>query len=768
MEDYEGKKIKHKMGTVMRACDRAASVVVQEKRQRRIREHQEQALRAHTNHHQAGLLRSLRAAERELLRTPLQSRSMNSLEDTAGKRSTSGELGYFKAQLAAEKKQSNKFKGHAASVQQRLEREKEHNKAKVEELKAKANAREAAQSERSERLLRIRDAQYMSLANQELEASTAVSSLRNELAETKETKEREIIELEAQHEAELAALQKQHEDALAAAEEAREKAKILGKRVAGYMSGNARAKKSKVVPHPASTTSSTRQSERTTTWPTEPPEPVVEARHRFDGAELRRHVANLTSRQLARALGTDTLRELLRTKEGDVICMEFAEHLKSRLESVWDQNLAIEMKCVAGCSDSQMDELRRAFSLVPGPDGTRAQPRTWYKSLYDCKGKITFPSPIRPRSEWYKLWTELCAKHNIESTADGEVSQRSFGDVFDLVIKRNLAMAYPGAGLSADFPLDGPIGSADAVSWGHKLKVTHGGLKFSDFKPGFSAHSEWNYVTAMLGRMDDGHESQQKLCGKFALDFGEAMKRGYRDVSGIGRVYFKGGMCTDMAFTRAALGRRAMSSPHCECGKDRETRQCAIHEPYTMARTSSYETILAAVQSRCKLFSMRRCFELTHTVPPDHDWSRAVRCSACPREDDGSVRIVFRTKDEADAEFARLLDLQRRAAAGDVDAKKAMKKELDKFAELHYQFSKYKAPVLWVGLDGTMLHWRQDVMHGINLNIAKADFKYSWLDGATGAPHACAPAPLPIRVSLHESASAADGKKFALFAPQTR
>ena len=75
--------------------------------------------------------------------------------------------------------------------------------------------------------------------------------------------------------------------------------------------------------------------------------------------------------------------------------------------------------------------------------------------------------------------------------------------------------------------------------------MTHGGLKFADFAPGFSAHSEWNYVTAMIGRMDDGHAAQEKLCAQFATDFGKAMKEGFRDVNGIGRIFFKGGMCTE-------------------------------------------------------------------------------------------------------------------------------------------------------------------------------------------------------------------------------
>ena len=83
-----------------------------------------------------------------------------------------------------------------------------------------------------------------------------------------------------------------------------------------------------------------------------------------------------------------------------------------------------------------------------------------------------------------------------------------------------------------------------------------------------------------------------------------------------------------------------------------------------------------------------------------------------------------------------------------MQAKKALKKECDTFANLHYQFAKYKRPLLWLGIDGSMISWRQDTMHGINLNIAKADFKYSWLDGATGvlSYRAAAPRLRPRRV----------------------
>ena len=104
------------------------------------------------------------------------------------------------------------------------------------------------------------------------------------------------------------------------------------------------------------------------------------------------------------------------------------------------------------------------------------------------------------------------------------------------------------------------------------------------------------------------------------------MERGYRDVEGLGRIYFKGGMCTDMAFTRAALGRRAMSSPHCECGKDKDTRNVALHEPYTLPRQASYDDIMRTVKGRCKLLTSRRCCELTHRSAPDHDWCKPLLC----------------------------------------------------------------------------------------------------------------------------------------------
>lgn len=722
------------MGTIMRACDRAASLAAQEKRLQSLQMGRDKAAAKHASCNSSDVMRSLRAAERELnQRAPLGIKHLN-IDDTMHRvRSQSGEIAYLHKELGAEKEAIAKLKNKVNSVQQKLEREKEVHLEKIKDMKEKEKAKLLSQEERAERLVRIRDAQFSSAADAELAASTAAAALRRDLDDAKQT----TAKLQDELTAALEAMEKQRDDAVADTEAERCKVTQLQKRVAGFKSGQERKRRPSF--EPATSTPSTSRSGRSIEPPLSFPfEPLKynepdEKRRRYDGAEFTQLANKLSSRQLARALGTERIREILRTKEGDAVCMEFAEHLRDRLEQVWDANLAIEMKCIAGCSDHQMDELRKAFSLLPGDSGGRARQRTWYTSLYDSKGHVFFPSPIRPRAEWYKMWTALCEKHDIQSSADGQMSERSFGDVFDLVMERNLKMANDGAGRSASWPLEGPIGSADAVSWGHKLKVTHGGLKFADFKSGFSAHSEWNYVTAMVGRMDDGHASQERLCSTFASDFGKAIKQGYRDVAGIGRVYFKGGMCTDMAFTRAALGRRAMSSPHCECGKDKETRAIALHEPYTIPRNSSYENILKAVQGRCKLLTMRRCCELTHTAPPDHVWSQPLRCTACPPEADGSAKIVFKSKEELEAEVARLAALERSAAAGDADAKKALKKENDMFAQSHYQFAKYKRPVLWLGIDGTMRSWRQDTMHGINLNIAKTDFKYCWLDGATGA-----------------------------------
>ena len=749
MEDEGGKKRKHTLGTIMRACDRAASIAAQEKRRlSKLAQSRVAQARQCTPSTSTDALRALRAAERELSRTPFADLKQD-LCSAEKMRSCAGALGTVRSQLQEEKQMSSKLQSRVLLCEKKLKRVKDDSTAKMTELKAKAAAREALQEERVERHVRIHEGRYMQIADAELAANMASASLRTELAEAKRALEGQKAELEAK----LFKVKEELDAALLDAADARSTTVKLARRVAGFLSGAERRAGLKLKKPAAAAAPAPRRAQA--------PRPAAEesrgsedASRRHAYGELQRHAASLSSQQIARALGTETIRSLVHTKEGDPVFIELARGLKDRLEDVWDADLAIELKCTAGVSDSQMDGLRQAFSLVPDSNGKRALPRVWYKSPYSCYKKskkpvtIHFPSPIRPRTEWFEKWTTLCAKHNISSTGDGQVSQRSFGDVFDLVIKRNIGMASTGAGRTSGFPLDGPIGSADAVSWGHKLKVTHGGLKFADFKQGFSAHSEWNYVTAMIGRMDDGHASQLKLCGEFAEDFGKAMKLGYRDVGGMGRIYFKGGMCTDMAFTRAALGRRAMSSPHCECGRDTDTRAVAIHEPYTLPRGASYVEILTAVQARCKLFTMRRCCELTHTSPPDHDWSLPLRCSACPPEEDGKAHIVFKTKQEEDAEVARLAALESSAAAGDVQAKKALKKECDTFANLHYQFAKYKRPLLWLGIDGSMISWRQDTMHGINLNIAKADFKYSWLDGATGvlSYRAAAPRLRPRRV----------------------
>lgn len=728
------------MGTIMRVCDRAASEAAQEKRRRTQLVLQTRAAAQALPPEQLrdGLQRRLRAAERAL-GGPLG--DMNGREERV--RSIAGQLGYVSVQLAAEQVRSAQLQGQVQKQARKMESIKYRAEREFADLMDKKKEAESARSERDERRQRLQDEQYLQLADAELQASTELNGLRTELHDMQRRLEEELAERVREHQGELEAIKKERDEAVQAEEAARSRASSLQKMVSGFKSGSSRRahlQTAKVNTETPTTTASGRRSQ-----PAQVPTPIEsdESRRRFASSEIRRLAAGLSSRQLAKALGTDTIRTVLRSKEAEPVCMEFARGLKRSLEAVWDSDLAIELKCVGGISDAQMDELRRCFSLVTG--AKRATPRIWYKTE-SGKGKVAdstvhFPSPIPPRSEWFKKWETLCAKHNILSSANGQVSERSFGDVFDLVINRNLKMAHEGAGLTADFPLDGPIGSADAVSWGHKLKVTHGGLKFADFAPGYSAHSEWNYVTAMVGRMDDGHASQEKLCGQFAADFGEAMKRGYRDVNGVGRVYFKGGMCTDMAFTRAAIGRRAMSSPHCECGKDKDTRAFALHEPYTLPRSASYDDIMEAVKARCTLLTMRRSFELTHRSPPDHDWSTPLRCSACPPEEDGSKHIIFRTKEEEVAEVARLAALQCRADAGDVAAKKALKKELDTFATLHCQFGKYKRPLLWLGIDGSMISWRQDVMHGINLNMAKCDFKYSWLDGATGVPSCGAASP---------------------------
>ena len=72
------------------------------------------------------------------------------------------------------------------------------------------------------------------------------------------------------------------------------------------------------------------------------------------------------------------------------------------------------------------------------------------------------------------------------------------------------------------------------------------------------------------------------------------------------------------------------------------------------------------------------------------------------------------------------------AAATCKEAAKKLKKELDAHADQHCQSAKYKKPITYLGKANDLKRWLQDVMHGLNLNMAKVAFKYCFLDGADG------------------------------------
>jgi len=106
------------------------------------------------------------------------------------------------------------------------------------------------------------------------------------------------------------------------------------------------------------------------------------------------------------------------------VLFEYGSELSSRLEQVWNHDLAVDLKIAAGLSDLQMDEVRAAFSLQMHTGMRRSVPRIWVE--YPKIGKVLpFPSPLTPRSAWKPTFDSLCVQHKIEQFEGGKVSEVS-------------------------------------------------------------------------------------------------------------------------------------------------------------------------------------------------------------------------------------------------------------------------------------------------------------------------------------------------------
>ena len=431
-----------------------------------------------------------------------------------------------------------------------------------------------------------------------------------------------------------------------------------------------------------------------------------------------RRVGCLDSSQMAAALGADGMRMLVtETPQGNQILMEFAEELKEELEFEWDAALAVDLKLNVDLTDDQLDEMRKAFALVWSQEKGRYVQRVWWRNPFTGK-EIAFPAPIVSRYKWKPEFSQLCKKHKIEAHENGKVAERSCTETLKLLLERNLHLADPAVGRSADRPLT-PVTTWDAVSWQHR-KVTHGGWKFANYKSGIATQSEWKVVTAGVGKCDDHWGGQSLLIPRFAKEFNAIKRAKTFHLDGVGLLHVDPGMCNDLAFTREAGGKRSGAATHCECDGPTEVRRKALHDPPDIRGDESVEEIDKILAKRCTPITWRRSFMYGHAVPWDHDWSKGgVRCDA-----DSCKKIIFSKPEDEAAEIKRLLEL-RELAVTDKDAAKKLEKELKTHAESHKHHVKGRGCRFEVDALDNIL----DILHAESLNLAKTGFKYSWLDG---------------------------------------
>ena len=364
-----------------------------------------------------------------------------------------------------------------------------------------------------------------------------------------------------------------------------------------------------------------------------------------------------------------------------------------------------------------MDQMRKSFTLEWDAGQQRHVRRVWWRNPMTGK-EIPFPAPVVSRYKWKPEFAQLCKRHKIESHENGRVAERSCKETLRLLLGRNLDLANPEVGRSAARPLR-PVSTWDAVSWQHK-KVTHGGWKFADYKPGVSTQSEWKVVTAGVGKCDDHWAGQTLLIPRFAKEFNEVARDGVFNMPGVGELHVSPDLCTDMAFTREAGGQRMSAATHCVgCDGDTEKRRNALHEP-PVVRGDETDEEIDKILNKCELMTWRTKYMLGHVVPWDFDWSKGGwSCKFCKK-------LVYRNQAEEQKELQRL-DKLREEAQVDKEKAKELEKELKQHALLHNHHVKGRGCRFHVDSLKDLL----DIMHGDALNICKTAFKYSFLDNMT-------------------------------------
>ena len=363
-------------------------------------------------------------------------------------------------------------------------------------------------------------------------------------------------------------------------------------------------------------------------------------------------------------------------------------------------------------------------------------PRPWYTCPV-LGTTFHLPEPLPPLYRTLEHMKEDLKPMGLTLSSDGKISERSYLNTLRATFQRD-------AGVLKVFDLRRPAHPCfgiDHASISGARDFTQGGITMGGCYKAGSLLSEQKHVTLCVGRHHDDGKGLAAMLGPkpgvvgIAEEFRQLSDEGELEVGGE-CIPCEPVICLDFAAFRGITRKRGKCSAICAC------RGLASLQSYPGANgipdlpsgdtVADFYAAQAIVQSQCgygtSLLEFPSLEAATHRLPNGWDFDRdgPWSCSWCDE-------VIYTALGQQAVAEAKLAALQARASAGDPADRKAAKAELDGILKAHAELhgdALLLEPLIMLNKSGTKC-FIVDPMHGLELNLMKTLWKYSFGDRMT-------------------------------------
>eukprot|EP00965_Chrysotila_dentata_P096028 3172662-Pleurochrysis_carterae.AAC.1 len=427
---------------------------------------------------------------------------------------------------------------------------------------------------------------------------------------------------------------------------------------------------------------------------------------------------------------------LLRTKIVARQRLQLEHELAAILQAEWGIDLSLFVRNELNISDSEYDKLRLAFCKRYLLGNCRWVKRIWYQCPVLGKS-VSIPKPLLSRYKLAGALQSYTEKHGLTLSVDGKVCERSLLESARHLIDRDRELLVD--------PERSPwllTFGVDATAVSSKRQFTHALLSISGmYERSKATLSELKALTLAISQHKDNSEGLPKMLhhkesveGKegagvvcLAAEIEQLYSTPQLQLTDGSSVACGLRCCLDLAAVRGMRGVGGKGAALCGCqgkeGRQKIPGEDGIPEVGNGGDLATWRESEIVLKEHCTFNSELMHYEsvrsAAHIPPEDYDYTTPWHCPHCKKD-------VFSSRREFDDARAGLASLKASYLADDEnkEAAAAYDKIMSDHSRTHLDQQLFMAPVLKVGTDIFIV----DLLHCVQLNVAKTARKYSFAD----------------------------------------